>query len=561
MTDTAKVITINAPQEMLAATPKKNVKKSSVVKLVLVSLAGLVVAGALFGSGFAVGRETAEHEQDHPAEGVAKNAELTSIMEEEMDKTAAEEKATMADHSAPRYIKPDQPTVWHEGMEFENQVIVKLMDDSVVLDMDMDLPEPMMPERYAGADAPKNRMARQLSVKGGHATLSVGGRNINAVPVFPTQRRRKLQATGKPSDPLHLFFEIDASNMSMSGAALCDQLNNDSSVEIAYLAPMPPEMPTLTSSDDQHRTLQVIRRALASKTELRRLLSPSFTHLQGYRGPAPNGFDFDVAEEYAAGLGAGITVADIEGGGNLDHEDLGMQGAEQINSISTDPKWVAHGTAVWGEIKGKDDSQGVRGGAVAVTPIVASIFGGQGVAAVIHQTADRLQAGDVMLIELQYRFSHAGIDATYCPVEYYPAQWAAIRAAVDKGIVVIEAGANGHMDLDAVQGGRFKRGHANFLPTRALSWWAAGVPISARGSAPCSALASAAASTCRVGTIQLRRRATGAFAAAGATTMRTPVSSRARRRRARSSPPPLLSCSRWRSNRSGACSSPTSSGR
>ena len=342
MTDTAKVITIvDAPQEMLAATPKKNVKKSSVVKLVLVSLAGLVVAGALFGSGFAVGRETAEHEQDRPAEGVAKNAELTSIVEEEMDKTAAEEKATMADHSAPRYIKPDHPTVWHEGMELENKVIVKLMDDSVVLSMDMDLPEPMLPKPEAKrrqlqhTDAPKNRMARQLSVKGGHATLSIGGRNINAMPVFPTQRRRKLQATGKSSDTLHLFFELDASDMSMSGAALCDQLNNDSSVEIAYLAPMPPKLPTLTSSDDQRRTLQAIRRALASKTELRRLLSPSFTHLQGYRGPAPNGFDFDVAEEYAAGLGAGITVADIEFGANVAHEDLGMQDAKQTRCQKT----------------------------------------------------------------------------------------------------------------------------------------------------------------------------------------------------------------------------------
>ena len=477
MTDTAEVIIIDAPQKMLAAAPKKNEKKNVMknsVNLVLVSLAGLAVAGALFGSGFAVGRESAEHEQDRPAEGVAKTAELISIMEEEMDKTAAEEKATMADHSAPRYIKPDHATVWHEGMEFENQVIVKLMDDSVVLDMDMDLPEPMMPKRHAGADAPKNRMARQLSVKEGHATLSIGGRNINAVPVFPTQRRRKLQATGKPSDPLHLFFEIDASSMSMTGAALCDHLNNDSSVEIAYLAPMPPEMPTLTSSDNQ-RTLQAIRRALASKTELqRRLLSPSFTHLQGYRGPAPNGFDFDVAEEYAAGLGAGITVADIEGGVNLDHEDLGMQGgtAEQINSISTDSSWVAHGTAVWGEIKGAHDSQGVRGGAVAVTPIVASVFTAQGssvgVAAVITQTANRMQAGDVILIELQFRFGQAGIDATYCPVEFYPAEWAAIRAAVDKGIVVIEAGANGHMDLDAVQDGRFKRGHANFADSGAI---------------------------------------------------------------------------------------------
>ena len=39
-----------------------------------------------------MGRETAEHEQDRPStnktEGVAKDAELISIMEEEMDKTA-----------------------------------------------------------------------------------------------------------------------------------------------------------------------------------------------------------------------------------------------------------------------------------------------------------------------------------------------------------------------------------------------------------------------------------------------------------------------------------------
>ena len=70
---------------------------------------------------------------------------------------------------------------------------------------------------------------------------------------------------------------------------------------------------------------------------------------------------------------------------------------------------------------------------------------------VIVELIERMQAGDVMLIELQHSFKpRAGIDATWAPVEYYPAGWAAIRAAVDKGIVVIEAGANGHMDLDAV---------------------------------------------------------------------------------------------------------------
>eukprot|EP00964_Phaeocystis_antarctica_P086449 scaffold54743_cov64-Phaeocystis_antarctica.AAC.1 len=202
------------------------------------------------------------------------------------------------------------------------------------------------------------------------------------------------------------------------------------------------------------------------------MLSPSFAHLQGYRGPAPNGFDFDVAEAYAAGLGAGITVADIEYGANIDHEDLGMQGAEQFNSMSKNAYWVEHGTAVWGEIKGEHDSQGVRGGAVAVTPILANVYDAEdtylGVAAVVAQTADRLQAGDVMLIEQQYKVTDGNGEINPGPVEYYPAEWDAIRAAVDKGIVVVEAGANGQVDLDAVQDGRFKRGHANFADSGAI---------------------------------------------------------------------------------------------
>ena len=107
-----------------------------------------------------------------------------------------------------------------------------------------------------------------------------------------------------------------------------------------------------------------------------------------------------------------------------------------------------------------------------MTPIVVNVFNAQGgflnLATVIAETGDLLQAGDVMLIEQHYSFNQAGIDATCCPVEYYPANWAAIRAAVDMGIVVIEAGANGHMDLDAVQDGRFKRGHANFADSGAI---------------------------------------------------------------------------------------------
>ena len=143
-----------------------------------------------------------------------------------------------------------------------------------------------------------------------------------------------------------------------------------------------------------------------------------------------------MAEEYSAGLGAGITVADIEYGANVDHEDLGMQGAQQINSMHQNPDWVEHGTAVWGEIKGKHDSQGVSGGAVAVTPIVANV-GIKSIPTVIAETADHLQAGDVMLIEQHYHFFNPGIHADFAPVEFYPAEWAAIRAAVLGGSVAL----------------------------------------------------------------------------------------------------------------------------
>jgi hypothetical protein len=332
--------------------------------------------------------------------------------------------------------------VWHEGAERENHVIVKLINDDDVLNT------------------------------GQHATLVIGGLKLNAAPVFPTHRRRKLQATGEPSDPLHLFFELDAPDG--SGAVLCDKLNNDSSVEIAYLASMPAELPIASSSDDGHRrALSAIHHTLASKADLRRMLSPSFVHLQGYRGPAPNGFDFDEAETYSAGLGAGITVADVEYGANIHHEDLNMSQAEQINSMHpTKPDWVEHGTAVWGEIKGQNNSLGVRGGAVAVTPIVANVFTATGtflqIAAVIADTAGHLQAGIVMLIEQQeYCINGSGV-VVLGPVECKPAEWAAIRAAVDKGIVVVEAGGNGELDLDAVPNGLFNRSHANFSDSGAI---------------------------------------------------------------------------------------------
>jgi len=371
---------------------------------------------------------------------------------------------------SPHFVKPAH-TVWHNGTESQTHVIVVLVDDQPVHEETP--PNPSLPEETPpNPSLPEGR--RLTSSTNSHQVrISIAGLQLSAKPLFPTHRRRKLQATNAPADLLHLFFEFEAADG--NGTALCDQLNADPAVLLAYLAPISPSLPTAAASSDSGTrrlsTHQIIKTALASAEERRRSLqSPSYVHLQGYRGPSPTGFDFDEAAEYPGGDGAGITVADIEGGANLDHEDLGMEEAQMINSLSTMPDWIAHGTAVWGEIKGEYDSEGVRGGAVAVTPLVANVFDARGrfisLATVLADTADQLQPGDVMLIEQHY--SHHGDGATYAPVEYYAAEWAAIRAAVDRGIVVVEAGANGRMDLDAVQDGRFQRGHANFADSGAI---------------------------------------------------------------------------------------------
>jgi hypothetical protein len=63
--------------------------------------------------------------------------------------------------------------------------------------------------------------------------------------------------------------------------------------------------------------------------------------------------------------------------------------------------------------------------------------------------------GDVLLLEAQTQYSTTGI--AFVPVEVEELVFDAIRHAADRGIIVIEAGANGSVDLDQFQdvNGRF----------------------------------------------------------------------------------------------------------
>ncbi|MEO8843585.1 MAG: S8 family peptidase [Kofleriaceae bacterium] len=174
------------------------------------------------------------------------------------------------------------------------------------------------------------------------------------------------------------------------------------------------------------------------------ITTPSYSEHQGYLDPAPGGIDAPAAWRLNA-RGAGVQFADIEGGWNANHEDLpGDRITHIAGAMINDPSWRAHGTAVLGEVVGRDNGKGVTGIAPDVDHIYTSSIGSQDVAEAIDAAAAQLHAGDVLLIELQ----GGGPRGRYVPMEYWDDNYDAIRAATDRGVVVIEAAGNGNEDLD-----------------------------------------------------------------------------------------------------------------
>jgi len=209
-----------------------------------------------------------------------------------------------------------------------------------------------------------------------------------------------------------------------------------------------------------------------------------YNAMQGYQDAAPTGIDARWMWTQPNGEGAGIGVVDIEGGWTVAHEDLTGKTPTLIHGAqSTNPDWYNHGTAVLGEIVASDNTVGVVGTAPAITSVrMSSIFD----AAMTFHVEDAFIAaigamgpGEILLIELQTGFF---------PQETIDAQLDLIRLAVAQGITVVEAGGNGHSDLDAwTTGGglhRMNRGSADFVDSGAIMvgacvstvphdrWWA-----------------------------------------------------------------------------------------
>jgi hypothetical protein len=168
---------------------------------------------------------------------------------------------------------------------------------------------------------------------------------------------------------------------------------------------------------------------------------------QGYLDAAPVGIDARWA--WSQVDGGGIAFVDLEQGWDLAHEDLVRAGISIISGLDQD--YPGHGTAVLGEVVGVDNRVGGVGIAPAVSARVVSQWredGTYNTAEAILSAVDAMKPGDVLLLEAQASYPTA---AGFVPVEVELAVFDAIQFATSQGIVVVEAGANGSVDLDEFQ--------------------------------------------------------------------------------------------------------------
>jgi subtilisin family serine protease len=240
------------------------------------------------------------------------------------------------------------------------------------------------------------------------------------------RREDGQRRSGRALANLNLYYEI-ALPEPAHAAALCDALNALPVVELAAPAarPLPPPAD----------------------------LPPATPHLvaeQSYRAAAPGGVGASGAAKIPGTSGAGVSIVDIEYNWLLDHEDLALPAAANIDSATLDdpfPDEGSHGTAVLGVLGARQNSYGVSGLAPAATLLVAPAntleFGYDPARAVTLATA-LLQAGDVILLE-QQTWACAG---QLGPLEWIPVVFDAIAAATAQGIVVVAAAGNGSANLD-----------------------------------------------------------------------------------------------------------------
>lgn len=290
----------------------------------------------------------------------------------------------------------------------------------------------------AAPDAQLRRTPDGFGSARGHVSklASIGSSpKVNIQPLFgPTEDRVRADVARMPNSEqlqdMPSFYHVDAPDEQLE--ELADSLMRVEEVAGAYIKPAgsPPVLNDMVPAAAE---------APAS--------TPDFTSRQGYLEPAPVGVDARFAWGFQGGRGSRVRIIDCEWGWRFGHEDLksNQQGVVFGNGVSQDN----HGTAVLGEYSGDQNGFGVEGICSDAIASAAS-FAFHPSATVIREAADRLNAGDILLLEIHRPgpgASGIGQDG-YIAVEWWPDDFAAIRYAVARGVIVVEAAGNGARNLD-----------------------------------------------------------------------------------------------------------------
>lgn len=249
------------------------------------------------------------------------------------------------------------------------------------------------------------------------------------------------------------FYHVEADEESLD--ELAETLAELDTVEAAYVKP-PAELAEAANVSD----------ALNAMTPLSGeppIATPDFQANQIYLNAAPAGVDAHYAWTLPGGRGANVKAIDCEWGWQFTHEDLlqnsmgvvvgtGLSYDANPSANTGNNRAVNHGTAVVGEIGGDRNTLGVTGIAPDAS-VGAASFASHATSTAIRQAADRLSAGDIILLEIHRpgpRFNYQGRDDQqgYIAIEWWPDDFAAIRYAIAKGVIVVEAAGNGRQNLD-----------------------------------------------------------------------------------------------------------------